>query len=689
MELQEGGLRRLDGGASPHSTSALKGVSKLPAKKRSGKLPEKTTGQALREFDGKKAHRLSSELATLRSELEQAGIEVLLTDTERGIRSTDASEPPVILKMILFNDVAGLAARPRTHEEVRLCVQTCRRLGIPLVIRGAASSAFGAVLPPDGGFVLDMGGVSGVLSIDDDKGMVVVRAGTRWADLSLEIRSHGLALKTSPSSFFSTVGGWFVTGGSGLNSLSFGHISNHVASIRVVLPDGTDRLLSQGDQLFHLMIGSEGQLGVITEMTISVRRVPKASKAILFQASEDKAAFDMISSLLTGGPQAMHIMFFDDHRMREIKRLVPSMQLPVRESPAVLAVLEGDDPEKLGATLPAQPGVTEIPAFMGNMLWGDRYFPMRGRIMGPGMLGAEVVVPLAKAPQFLAKVRQLGHLFGVEIASEAHILSDKEALVLSFFLTDQRRPLMYTMHAVLSMLITRTGTTFGGRPYAIGIWNQPFSSFLISRERMETLKSVNRELDPEDLFNPGKFLSKRAKLSGPIAIFLKERVTLSALGSLMGIASLAGSISRRVFSPKDRSGPSDLELSAYACARCGACVTVCPAHLVAGRESVTGRGKLLMARKLMAKGALDEDEAKEAFLCMKCHACEEVCQTRLPLLLAYEELEDILESKYGRPKELIEGFVAEVEARPEYERMLYEGTISPDAGLKEVDTDAV
>lgn len=688
MELQEGGLRRLDAGASPHSTSALKGAPKPPQKKR-GKLPEKKTEQILGELEGKKAGYLPDGLASLRGDLERSGISVLLTETEKDIRSTDASEPPIILKMILFSDVAGLAARPKTHEEAKICVQACRKLGIPLVVRGAASSAFGAVLPPDGGFVLDMGEVSGIVSLDVAKEQAVVRAGTRWADLSLELRKHGLALKTSPSSFFSTVGGWFVTGGFGLNSLSFGHISKHVSSIRVILPDGSDRYLSPGDQLFDLMIGSEGQLGVITELTLSVRRAPKASRAVLFQAADDKTAFGVVSALLAGKSPATHMMFFDDHRIREIKRLVPSMKLPVRDAPALLIVLEGEDREKLKLALPARPDITELPDFMGNMLWGDRYFPMRGRIMGPGMLGAEVVVPLASVPQFLARVRQLGHLFGVEIASEAHVISESEALVLSFFLTDQRRPLMYTIHAVLSMLITRTGTTFKGRPYAIGIWNQPFSSFLISRERMETLKKVNRELDPDDLFNPGKFLSKRAKLSGPIGVFLKERATLFLIGSLMGVASLAGSISRRIFSPKEARGPSDLELSSYACTRCGACVTVCPAYLVAGRETVTGRGKMMIARKFLTKEAVDADDAREVFLCMKCHACEEVCQTRLPLLSAYEELEDVIESKFGRPKELIDGFVAEVEASPVYEQMLYDGTISPDAGLKEGDTDAV
>jgi L-lactate utilization protein LutB len=172
-------------------------------------------------------------------------------------------------------------------------------------------------------------------------------------------------------------------------------------------------------------------------------------------------------------------------------------------------------------------------------------------------------------------------------------------------------------------------------------------------------------------------------------ILLKNSFTLNAIGSMLAFASLALRAPSRLHVGGSRKALSDLDLSTLACTRCGACVTVCPAYLITGREIVTGRGKLLMARKLKGREPVDSDEAKELFLCMKCHACEEVCQTRLPLLSAYEELEGMVDDWFGRPKEMIENFVAEVEASPEYERLLYEGVISPDAGMKDGDTDAV
>lgn len=676
--------------SSPKDEQRLEHPRQIAKEKRKGaEIPREKIRLRLLKDDRRRMERLDAAAAVICKELDAAGIEFLITDSEKIIRGTDSSEPPKIISYLLFSDIPAIVTKPKTHDQVKRCVQICRQHDMPLVIRGAASSAFGGALPPDGGVVIDTAELTRIVSIDGDKLEATVLGGTRWSDLALELKKRGLALKTAPSSVFSTVAGWFSTGGCGINSYRYGDISKSVVRLRVVLPDGTDRYLSPKDKLFDLIKGSEGQLGAITEMTISVRTIPKFSRAILLQTSNDALAFKLISHLTSKDIPISHIMFFDEGRSEEFNELTPIPGKPLHESPAILLHLETDDIGDLRFDIPADIGAIEIPPFMANLLWNDRYFPMRGRARGPGMLGAEVVLPISAVPSYLSRARSIGSMFGVHIASEAHIISKSEALVMSFYLTDQRRGLMYTMHAILSLLLTRAAMDSKGRPYAIGIWNQPFVRFVIPKERMAELKKVNRQLDPDDLFNPGKFLSKRAKLTGAFGVFLKERLSLFAMSSLLAMASLAGRISRRLFASKEEARPSDLELSSLACARCGSCIGVCPAFLVTGREAVTGRGKLLLYRRIKEGLPVSAEEARELFLCIKCHACEEVCQTRLPLISAYEELEDFIEERYGRPKELIEGFVAEVEASPEYERLLYEGTISPDAAIREADTDAV
>lgn len=643
----------------------------------------------LRQLERDDLSDLDDDLLGVYHLLEREGIELLISGSERGIRSTDASEPPKLISMFMFSDIPAIIALPKNHLEVKRCVRICRRHGVPLVVRGAASSAFGAVLPPDEGIVLDMGELVGVSSIDREDMIAEMMAGTRWADLSLELEKIGLALRTSPSSFFSTVGGWISTGGLGINSLSSGAVSDHIQRIRVVFPDGSDAYLTRDDPRFDLFIGTEGQMGVITEVSLSVRSAPGQSRTILLQVSDDERALHLISSILKNGDKIAHMMFFDENRTKEINQITSIPGKPLHDTPAILLLIESDGEKPLELTLPQDIGWGESPSFMARLLWGDRYFPMRGRKRGPGMLGAEMIIPLQLMHKYLGRIRKLGLLFGVEIASEAHILSEKEALVISFFTTDQRRSLMYTVHSLLSMLITRIGIEFKGRPYAVGIWNLPFSSFVIHPDRLEELRRQRQKLDPDDQFNPGRFLSSRSKFSAPLRMFLKERTTLFALGALLAAAEFLGRLSRGIRSKGIEEDLSPLELSTYACARCGACVTVCPAYIATGRETVTGRGKLLFARQILRGWLPGDAEAKELFLCMKCHACEEVCQTRLPLLAAYEELEEIVESEMGRPKSLIESFVAEVESSPEYEKMLYEGIISPDAGAKEGESDAI
>jgi ferredoxin len=89
--------------------------------------------------------------------------------------------------------------------------------------------------------------------------------------------------------------------------------------------------------------------------------------------------------------------------------------------------------------------------------------------------------------------------------------------------------------------------------------------------------------------------------------------------------------------------------------------------MVTGDESVTARGKLLLAPELLnGSGGLSNQEAQLPFLCMHCGACEEVCQSELDLLPAWEELEAALEARYGRPAGAVEQFVTEVEANERY-----------------------
>jgi Fe-S oxidoreductase len=110
----------------------------------------------------------------------------------------------------------------------------------------------------------------------------------------------------------------------------------------------------------------------------------------------------------------------------------------------------------------------------------------------------------------------------------------------------------------------------------------------------------------------------------------------------------------------------DFELSTHACAKCGNCIAVCPSYLVTGNEGVTARGKIALAKKLIAGNAVTQEEAVNAFMCMHCKACEEICQTNLELMTLWDALEKGIADKFGRPEAQITEFLKKVDESKEY-----------------------
>ena len=110
-----------------------------------------------------------------------------------------------------------------------------------------------------------------ILAIDPASLTVRVQPGVRWADLASRLERHGLAPITTPSSRFSTVGGWASTGGLGIDGFGYGHFSRAVAAARVVLMNGKMLELSGSDSGLADFLGTEGQLGIFTELTLRVK----------------------------------------------------------------------------------------------------------------------------------------------------------------------------------------------------------------------------------------------------------------------------------------------------------------------------------------------------------------------------------------------------------------------------------
>jgi FAD/FMN-containing dehydrogenase/ferredoxin len=614
--------------------------------------------------------------------------EVITNAPERAIYSRDLAELPRLLERTLFRTTPDLVVRPATSEDVAQTLQFAHTHDLPVTPRGLASSAYGGAVPTRGGIVLDMLSLKGMGRPDAAALTVHVAAGARWGDLDAQLAKHGLALYTYPSSRFSTVAGWVATGGYGINSFKYGHFSRWVEALQVVDPDGTPHTVTHVDPEFQLYFGSEGQLGAITGVTLRVRHKPEIERPYLLYFDSLAETFAFVNSLALSGIQPAHLKVIDRQQMANINRLHaeahPHGRPLVAERDALFLLFDDAENEAAFATFPLPRD--EAPRHVAGAIWHERFFPMKVKRLGPALLASQVVMPVRDAANFLDEVGRLGQRFGVQIGSETYILDgegEPRALIMAWFTCSTQRA-SYLLHLPLVQMITRLGLKRGGAPYGAGIWNAPFNRAKFG-EKWQALKASKRRLDPAGRFNPGKFPGVRSRLANLPGLLFHPSLfrvvtdvalrTAPVLGSAarllnrVGRGNIAVPLAHTEFSPGGENGGMTAELleaTVLGCTACGDCVPVCPAYLVTGDETVTGRAKLRTALKLIRGDEVTPLESDKTFLCMYCKACQDVCQSNLPLIRAYEETEHRLAERFGRPDELIQAFIAEAESRRDY-----------------------
>jgi FAD/FMN-containing dehydrogenase/ferredoxin len=600
------------------------------------------------------------------------GVRLLDSALEREIYSLDQAEVPAELRRLFLRKPIAMVAQPRSEEEIARVLRYAQEHHLPVVPRGAASSPYGGALPVRGGIVLDLSLLRTIVAFDAEAGVVTVEGGVRWADLDQFLAGNGYALRSHPTSWWSTVAGWLSTGGYGLYSLGFGPFASQIAWIRVVDFDGT-RTLTGGDEAFRYYVHTEGQMGVVAQVGLSVRPRPAAQRPLLFTyPGPEEALTDARSLAETREP--VHMTYYDPHRLGELNALQEREVLD--EAHSLLVVTEEGEGEPKDAD--AVEGVPAEP-YRASFLWEHRFFPMQVKRLGPGILGAETLLPLPSIPAYLARAEGLAARFDASLAHEAHLVSPTEALLISSFLTDPRDLERYLPHMALVLLLHKAGIRAGGRAYGVGIWNRPFLRTLYSRRDLRAYRAYKRQVDPKNLLNPGKAFDPGADPFLPrwsISSFLLAPLLARAIGRLLPRNPVGQPPTPMLhdLAPPGLEGPTEEDLrSAAECAHCGACITVCPAYLADKTELVTARGKLLVMEKMARGEAMEAEKARQIFDCIHCAACTNVCQSAIDLVPVWDRLENLVARRYGKPREQIEAFVKRVESEEEYHDLVNRG----------------
>ncbi|MBN2238249.1 MAG: FAD-binding protein [Dehalococcoidales bacterium] len=603
----------------------------------------------------------------LAEEMKHALGEMRIIDgpSERELYSHDIGDLPPFLTRLLFRNMPDFVVQPETVDDISRILIFANSKKIPVVPRGAASWGFGGVIPVKGGIVIDMSPFRKILSLDTSKKTVTVEGGARWSDIDITAKKHGLCLMTYPSSKYSTVGGWIATGGYGINSFRYGHLSKQIVSIKVVTAAGEIRQLSPSDSEFGYYIGTEGVFGILVEVTIRLRQLPAASFPHLLYFSGDGKAFTFIEQFLAITDEKKlnpnTVRFLDEYHLHDTNKLMRSGVF--KETAGVIVEFSSREENERFIHYIEDLKIDEAPRHAANYLWNERLFGMKTKRLGPTILASEVTMPITSAAAFISKAKKLGNDFGVEVGIDSYITDKQEALIMATFLCDIRT-LKYYMNVPLVSILTRAAVKLGAKPYGLGLWNAAFINYLFNESQLKDLKNYKTKVDPNNILNPGKFFTAGAK--GAASLVFRPAIFNFLMQLLITISPVLGRIVTLFLGRNKQVDNLDYELSLHACARCGSCLAECPAYLVTGNEAVTAKGKIALARKLTSGQEVSKEEALNAFMCMHCRACEEICQTNLDLMSLWDSLEERIERRYGRPEAAINEFLAKVDESQEY-----------------------
>ncbi len=433
-----------------------------------------------------------------------------------------------LIDLVSFSyDSSGLNNRPeaaiwvQTTEQVAAVLKLANAHKIPVTPRGAGTSLTGSAVPRQGGLVMDMSRMNKILAISIEDRQVKVQPGVVFDDLNHTLADTGFFFPPNPASGkVATIGGNVATNAGGVKGAKYGTTRDYVLDLEVVLADGsilhtgakTMKCVS-GYDLTRLFVGSEGTLGVVTEISLKIDPLPKASVTCTATFESLPQAGKAVSAIMRSG-------------------IVPSV-LELMDSPSLQAVNKATDldlPEVAAMLLVETDGFTQhevdwqmgiiIEALEGNgaikiarastteeaeKLWAARkaIYGVLTRL-NYNVLAEDIVVPISKVASMLEAVMGVSERSGVMIATVAHAGDGNIHPVIVYDGTDPEEvKKVKQVEGELYKLAIALGGTLTGE-HGVGMSKAGYMGLEHDPVFMKVMNGLKDFFDPNAILNPGK-----------------------------------------------------------------------------------------------------------------------------------------------------------------------------------------
>jgi glycolate oxidase len=422
---------------------------------------------------------------------------------------------------------------PTATEQVVSVVKLAARENVPVVARGSGTGLSGGSVVTEGGIVLAFARMKKIVEVDVDNLRARVQPGVVNLDLSLAVSDHGLYFAPDPSSQKAcTIGGNVAENAGGPHTLAYGVTTNHALGLEVVLPDGEvirtgakhwDR---PGYDLTGFIVGSEGTVGIVTEITVRLSRKSEAVKTLLAIFDNILGAPRTVAAITARRitPAALEMM--DGFTLRAVEEAFHA-GYPMDSAGVLLVEVEGlreaaeEDADQIEAIC-QENGAREVrrakTAEERELLWRGRKnaFGALGRI-SPNYYVQDGVIPRTRLPEMLEFIEQVGQKYSLRIGNIFHAGDGNLHPLLMFDGRDpdQHQRALKAAEVILCRCVEMGGSITG--EHGVGIEKRNLMPLIFSPDDLEMMQKLKDVFNPRGLLNPGKLLPG-GKMCGELRI---------------------------------------------------------------------------------------------------------------------------------------------------------------------------
>ena len=420
-----------------------------------------------------------------------------------------------------YEATPAVVVRPRSEQEVVEVIRLANASGLPVLPRGAGSSLTGAAVL-EGAVVLDMRGMTRVIKVDTVNWYVQVQPGISLEDLNRELKASGFFFPPDPaSSYICTVGGAIAEGSGGLRCVRYGTMKDWVMALRVVLPNGKVTRFGEplaknraGYDLVHLMVGSEGTLGVITEAWLKIVPLQTVRTRRFLVTFDDWESTGEVIRRLRSSKILPYLFEFLDRD--NIQALNDKLQASFEEAEATLLVdVEEGEEVQLATGIFRDCGARRI-TLAKDEEEAETFYQARSmaylavKSLASGVQVEDVVLPIDRLGEYLKFVKEVASRYGIKIPVNGHAGDGNVHPTILYEKADEdsRATANLAYEELCRKAIAMGGSVTG--EHGVGVQKTRFLREQLhsheGEEALRLMKEIKKIFDPDGTMNPGKYV---------------------------------------------------------------------------------------------------------------------------------------------------------------------------------------